>query len=122
MNKFILSSAEQCITIKRYSDRFKKFGYSPKSLGWDKGKQEVRFQVLTSQYDFTSKTVLDIGCGFGDLSKFLSINYKDNYQYFGIDLVPDLINQAKSLYKNNKINFILGDFLSLEINEEIDFV
>ena len=33
--------------ISRYTERYNKFGYDPKSLGWDKGKQDIRFDVLT---------------------------------------------------------------------------
>ena len=52
-------------TITRYTERFDKYGYSPKTLGWDKGKQNIRFDILISQFDLLNKSILDIGCGFG---------------------------------------------------------
>lgn len=118
----ILPDADRQDTIERYSSRYQKFGYSPKSLGWDKGKQDVRFNVLTSQYDFTGKTVLDIGCGFGDLNKSLYEKYADNYSYLGIDLVPDLINEARGHYTRGDIDFKTGDFLAVELKANFDFV
>lgn len=118
----ILSEADRQEAIERYSSRYQKFGYSPKSLGWDKGKQDVRFNILTSQYDFTDKTVLDIGCGFGDLNKTLHERYADNYSYLGIDLVPDLIKEAQGHYTGSDINFITGDFLEVKLEEKFDFV
>ena len=42
-------------TIERYTRRFNQHGYSPLSLGWSKGKQQVRFDILTSQVDLEEK-------------------------------------------------------------------
>ena len=30
-----------------YKKQFDKFGYNPKSLGWVKGRQQLRFEALT---------------------------------------------------------------------------
>ncbi|TXI46812.1 class I SAM-dependent methyltransferase [Methylophilus sp.] len=109
-------------TIERYSSRYQKFGYSPKSLGWDKGKQDVRFEILTSQYDFSEKSILDIGCGFGDLNKTLNAKYANNYSYLGVDLVPDLVIEARKQYVGDKINFRTGDFLDISFENTFDFV
>jgi SAM-dependent methyltransferase len=109
-------------TIERYSSRYQKFGYSPKSLGWDKGKQDVRFEILTSQYDFSEKSILDIGCGFGDLNKTLNEKYANNYSYLGVDLVPALVNEARKQYVGDNINFITGDFLDISFESTFDFV
>ena len=96
--------------IQRYSDRYDKFGYDPKTLGWDKGKQNLRFDILTSQFDLDGKSIIDIGCGFGDLNKFLSTKNID-YFYLGIDIVEKLILEAEKKYSNGKIGFKCGDFL-----------
>ncbi len=120
--KIVFPKADKFNTIERYSSRYRVHGYSEKSLGWDKGKQEVRFDVLTSQYDFTGKSVLDIGCGFGDLNKTLKRKYSNTYSYLGVDIVPDLICEAKTHYESNKISFIVGDFLSLDFGERCDYV
>jgi SAM-dependent methyltransferase len=109
-------------TIERYTSRYQKFGYSPKSLGWDKGKQDVRFEILTSQYNFSEKSILDIGCGFGDLNKTLNEKYANNYSYLGVDLVPDLVNEARKQYVGDKINFRTGDFLDISFENTFDFV
>lgn len=109
-------------TIERYSSRYQKFGYSPKSLGWDKGKQDVRFEILTSQYDFSEKSILDIGCGFGDLNKTLNEKYANNYSYLGVDLVPALVNEARKQYVGDNINFRTGDFLDISFENTFDFV
>jgi SAM-dependent methyltransferase len=95
---------------KRYTARFKQYGYSPKTLGWDKGKQDIRFEILTSQIDLTGKHILDIGCGFGDLNRTLSKKF-GVYQYTGIDIVEDLVEKGKNLFKEDNIVFITDDYL-----------
>ncbi|MEA2017618.1 MAG: hypothetical protein U9N59_04145, partial [Campylobacterota bacterium] len=63
--------------VKRYSDRYKKFGHSPKSLGWDKGKQNLRYHILFEEFDLENKSILDIGCGFGDANKLIRESTKN---------------------------------------------
>lgn len=103
-----------------YAKQYDEFGYSPKALGWDKGKQDVRFDVLTSQYDFENKHVLDIGCGFGDLNKTLALK-ADNYSYTGVDLVTVFIEEAKKQNTAENINFINGNILEIEGSLKFDY-
>lgn len=109
MKKLSHNDLEQ--TRKRYGARFKKFGYSPKTLGWLKGKQDTRFEVLTSQYNFSNKSVLDIGCGFGDLNKTLA-ELCTEYSYFGIDICDELIFKGKELFSAPHTTMVCADFLS----------
>jgi len=102
-----------------YRSQYRQYGYSPKSLGWNKGKQELRFDILTSQYDFTGKSVLDIGCGFGDLNQALK-KYPD-YSYLGVDLVEEFIDEAKIRYNESPIAFECVDFLQKNFNEPFDY-
>lgn len=103
-----------------YNDKYKTFGYSPKALGWDKGKQDIRFDVLTSLYDFNNKSVLDIGCGFGDLNRVLNAKF-NNYTYLGVDLVENLIHKGRELYTTSNIRFKTGDILEMDLEEPFDF-
>lgn len=90
--------------IERYTKRYNEYGYSPKSLGWDKGKQDIRFDILTSFYNFENKNILDIGCGFGDLNKTLKQKTK-KYFYTGVELVEPLYLEAKKHYVGKHIHF-----------------
>jgi len=90
---------------KRYSDRLKLNGYSPKTLGWsDKYQQEKRFERFSSHLEIYEKNILDVGCGFGDLYHYLKSKKDYEFNYTGIDINPELIKKAKIL-TDNKINF-----------------
>jgi len=115
-----LSDKDKNEIIQRYSDRYRQYGYSPFTLGWNKGKQNIRFDILTSMQDLSNKFVLDIGCGFGDLNIILK-NKFINYCYLGLDIVPDLITEAKSRYSNKNIDFLCGDFLDHLVTQNFDF-
>lgn len=101
-----------------YNARYQKYGYSPKTLGWDKGKQDLRFSVLTSEYDIQGKRILDIGCGFGDLNGYLE-RKGYQYEYCGIDLTEVFLNEGKKRYPGKK--FLLGDFLEYDFHEKFDY-
>jgi len=86
--------------IEKYEKRLAQYGYSPLTLGWGKGgRQDVRFSVLAKDVlKHPDSSVLDVGCGFADLEKFLTKRgWKGKYT--GIDIVPGLIETA---LKQNK--------------------
>jgi SAM-dependent methyltransferase len=89
--------------IKRYSDRYNKLGYDVKTLGWgNKEQQYQRFDdILNIDLILNNKTLLDIGCGFGDFYTYLkSKNINFNY-YTGVDINSNLIKEANKLHKDN---------------------
>lgn len=110
-------------TVKYYQELFKRYGYSPKTLGWDKQKQYLRFSVLMSEFKgLISPRILDIGCGFGDLNYLLKDTFSE-YSYTGIDITPELIATAKEKYAGEyNIKFILGDFIAEKFDSSFDVV
>lgn len=54
-----------------YKAQYEKYGVSEKSLGWSKKSQLLRFEVACDQFPQDTGSVLDIGCGFGQLADFL---------------------------------------------------
>ena len=105
----------------RYGERYREFGYSPKALGWWGGRQDLRFAVLTSQYDFAGKHVLDVGCGFGDLNLTLR-DRADNYRYTGIDLSAEFIAEAHKRYGSPDVQFAVAEFLEAVFVEPFDYI
>ena len=110
--------------IDIYTRRYEKFGYSPVTLGWNTGKQDIRFNLLRNGFDLEGCSILDIGCGFGDLNRFLQSRYS-SYSYVGVDLVPSLISKARELYPSSSsyhIHFCEGDFLRCNFEDKYDYV
>lgn len=114
------SSEDLNNVVLRYNERLNKYGYSPQSLGWTKGKQEIRFDILTSSYDFENKNILDIGCGFGDLNKTLSLKTKE-YSYCGIDILEEFLEIGKKIHMGENIAFLQGEFLNMKFDQKFDF-
>lgn len=80
---------------ERYRRRFSQYGYDPRTLGWNAGSQRVRFEaVLEGLREEDYPSVLDVGCGFGDLLTVLRARGWRG-RYTGIDLVPELIDEAR---------------------------
>ncbi|MDH5765756.1 MAG: class I SAM-dependent methyltransferase [Gammaproteobacteria bacterium] len=101
--------------IERYSSRYREMGYDIKTLGWgSKDQQYYRFsQTLQTGLVFEDKKILDIGCGFGDYANFLNENKIKYSSYHGVDINPDLINEAKLRNKDKSGH----DFSVLDLTE-----
>ena len=106
-----------------YRELYKKHGYSPKSLGWNKGRQPIRFAVLLSEFlDIESPRILDIGCGFGDINLVLKETFAA-YEYMGVDLTEEPIYVAQDKFAGEKhISFQCGDFLEAQFESTFDIV
>jgi SAM-dependent methyltransferase len=99
----------------RYIERLAEFGHDPRSLGWSKGKQEERFTALTSRIDLTrARSVLDVGCGFGDLFPFLR-EHGFQGSYLGVDFIDELLEVGRKAYPDAQLrNADIDDFDSSE--------
>jgi SAM-dependent methyltransferase len=82
-------------TRERYRERWLQYGYDPRTLGWNKGLQSVRFLgAVESLRPEEHASVLDVGCGFGDFLSFLrGRGWTGSYR--GVDVVPELIDEAR---------------------------
>ena len=88
-------------TIDRYNKRLEEFGETEKALGWgDKGRSRLRYNVLCAEFELKNTTVLDYGCGFGDLFAYIRDNISPDFNYIGIDINPKLIAVAQKRYGN----------------------
>ena len=93
---------------RRYRERWNEFGYDPRTLGWNKGMQEVRFAaVFDGLRPSEFESVLDVGCGFGDMLTFLRARGWSG-KYVGVDLVPELIEEARRRHGSDG-TFEVGD-------------
>jgi SAM-dependent methyltransferase len=95
--------------LQFYDEALDKFGPNdPQGAGWGlPGGQEERFRILSEAADLTGTSVLDVGCGLGDLYGYLE---KNNIPilYTGIDINPRSIALAREKYP--RVQFEAADF------------
>lgn len=69
-----------------------------RALGWlNEESQSKRFAALSEVGDLNDSSVLDIGCGHGDLKGYLDRRFH-GFRYIGIDQMPEFIAEARCLY------------------------
>lgn len=99
--------------IRSYSKSYEKFDGGIKSLQWSSYKAAaIRYKNLVENIDFEGKTVLDVGCGFGDVIPFI-VAKTSNFQYTGVDLLEVFTNEAQKRYP--EFEFIAKDFFTTTI-------
>ena len=68
------------------------------ALGWRAEASQVkRFEVIATVGNLDGCTLLDIGCGYGDLKRYLDQIYS-HFTYIGIDQMPEFLSEAKKRY------------------------
>ncbi len=94
-----------------YGRHLRDFGDSPQAVRWTPEGQIRRYGTLLSMTgDLSGKTILDFGCGKGDLFGFLN-DKGISVTYCGIDVNENLIELAKTKYPR-------AEFMAVDIEEE----
>ncbi|QUC64452.1 class I SAM-dependent methyltransferase [Nitrosopumilus sp. K4] len=104
-----------------YQQLFDEYGVSPQSLGWgpNKGKQSIRFKILCQIGELSNTSILDVGCGFGDLFGYLRYQ-KIKVNYHGIDINKNLVNVGKIIYPSSSLE--CRDFEKKKFKKKFDWV
>lgn len=71
--------------------------------------------------DLTGKTVLDLGCGYGENSNFLL--KRNASRVVGVDISHNMINLANKFNKNDKVDYLCLDMIDIDkINIKFDLI
>jgi SAM-dependent methyltransferase len=98
-----------------YDKSLKEYGESPKALlWWDYRSMAIRFRELVKDVPLDGKSVLDAGCGMGDLLPFLYAK-STGFRYLGIDANQGFIEIAKKRYEGH--NFKHGDPFKAKVGD-----
>jgi SAM-dependent methyltransferase len=81
--------------------------------------QALRFKYLVEKVDISDKSILDVGCGMGDLLPFLYAK-ADDFQYQGVDINPNFIEIAKKRYSGHQFDVI--DPFAVDLKRKFDVV
>jgi SAM-dependent methyltransferase len=106
-----MNTKDKSRIIERYNKRLSKLGpvFEALASGTEE-RRKMRFSILKEIGVSNGDSVLDLGCGFGDLYQY----FKDEgieVKYTGIDINPELIENAKIKFPN-------AEFRVLDIQQE----
>jgi SAM-dependent methyltransferase len=88
-----------------YEKSLKQYGASPKALlWWDYRSMAVRFRELVEDVPLDSKSILDAGCGMGDLLPYLYAK-SANFKYLGVDKNKGFIDIARKRYEGHEFRY-----------------
>ena len=81
-----------------FNQRARTYGHTARAVGWySRETQIMRYDQLLKHLPSESFTLLDVGCGQGDLFHYL-LEQSYSATYTGIDVSPEQINLAKTAY------------------------
>jgi len=103
-------------------------GANYKALDWNSPEsQRLRFKIFKEIFVYGKKasgiSLLDVGCGFGDLYGFLKAEgllHRNRITYTGYDISPKLLEVARKKYPEAK--FELKDMLEDRYVTKFDYV
>jgi len=113
-------TADDHHTINHFRGLVDRFGVDIQALGWrDSRSQTARFEVLASGGLDPEASLLDIGCGQGDLFAWLRENgYR--MDYCGVDLTPEMVSIARTRFPEAR--FEVADLFDLDASYCADHV
>lgn len=114
--------------IDYYEGLLAKHGDSHLALDWNsRESQRLRFQILKELFIYGKKnsgvSVLDIGCGFGDLYGYFKAEgllSRHKISYTGYDISPKILEVARKKYPDAR--FELKDILADRQVPQFDYV
>ncbi|MDC7124774.1 MAG: class I SAM-dependent methyltransferase, partial [Spirochaetales bacterium] len=64
-------------------------------------------RALTDNVNLDGKSILDVGCGCGDLYDLIKTDYKINSRYLGVYILEKMVKRAES--EHEEASFFLAD-------------
>ena len=131
-----LNSKDKEIVRDFFESRLKNYSETHKILGYGcKESQDARFKVVTEIGDLRGKSILDYGCGLGDLVDHLEKQGIDA-TYTGYDISEKLIKRAQELHPNHhfevrdiledmpdqRFSYVFAIGLNLKVTDNVHFI
>lgn len=86
-----------------------------------KHQEKVLLDFLRNHVQF--KSVLEIGCGFGRITKLIVDNFQNIERYTAVDLSPDQVVNAKKYVGNERVEYMVGPVQDLKLpSDSFDLV
>ena len=89
------------VLIANYQALLERYGPDHRAVQWSsKDAQHRRFAVLTEVVE-PGSSVMDVGCGLGDLLEYLRLQRGFTGAYLGLDFVPEFIEHARRRFADD---------------------
>lgn len=93
----------------------------PEIVGYpDEDMQHWIYNWVGDDLPIGNISIKDFGAGRGDFYNFLKKNYREDVEYHGIELNPNLCNVAKAKYPD--INIINDDYFNVDLNTDCTII
>lgn len=93
-----------------------------KALGWRGTESQVkRFEALSTVGDLHGCSLLDVGCGYGDLKRYCDQRFS-HFTYIGIDQMSEFITEAKERYRDCPDTFFSQTDFTAAAFPRVDYV
>jgi SAM-dependent methyltransferase len=108
-------------TARWYADKVRRYGFDHRGLGFrTQTSQHKRFDAAIAMGELDGASLLDVGCGFGDLLDYLAQRRIRPREYVGLDVCEPMIRRCRERFATHE--FVVGDVLAYEPRREFDYV
>jgi len=93
-----------------YHASITEYGLNARGVHWHSSQaQEIRFKQLLALLPADTRSVVDAGCGFGDLYWYMSDNQRTSIEYIGLDALEVMVSEAqirtgRTIYQSDILN------------------
>lgn len=103
-----------------YNRLVDQYGHDPRACDASSSASlEIRYKVLSEVCDLSGLSVLEVGCGFGDLSVHLRKRFP-TVRYTGVDLSPRMVEEARRCHPG--LEFSCCDLMAMPDDAKYDVV
>jgi SAM-dependent methyltransferase len=103
-----------------FGERLARYGHDPRGVDWQSGEaQRARFDAVLAIGSLDGATLLDAGCGLGDLYGYLRARGV-TIRYAGCDLSSAHVTAARQAYPGTR--FVVADVREVLAAERFDYV
>lgn len=109
-------------TARWYEAKVRRYGFDHRGLGFgQRSSQHRRFEALLALGDFHERSLLDVGCGFGDFLAFLQERGIEP-RYTGLDVCEPMVERCIERFGASAGRFVTADVLAHEPAAPFDYV
>lgn len=97
---------------------YRTHGDQVRALGYGSARsQEVRFEQFLRGFDLVGASILDVGCGFGDLFPFMTSRGVAPRSYIGVDLLEEFVLEARRRVTDERCRFATRNFIEDPVDD-----